>query len=238
MPTTTNKQRVITQIFTTLKKHYEPREPEPRPVLEQFLYAICRESASRAQADRVFRNLQERFFDWNEIRVSSPREVEEALGSIPDADTRANRLIGFLQEVFETTFSFDLESLHKKGLKQAAKQLGRYQAANDYAVSWVIQHSLGGHALPLDGPSLGLLRRLGLLDGSEGDLEAMRTSLEHLIPKSRGPLFIELISAMAHDPSWEEQFDRLPRSLHSDCAESEGSAAPPMVERINRPKPR
>lgn len=239
MPTTTNKQRVLTQLFTTLKKRYAPVEPEPRPVLEQFLYAVCREGASRAQADRAYRNLQERFFDWNEIRVSSPREVEEALGNIPDADNRAQRLISFLQEVFETTFSFDLESLHKKGLKQAAKQLSRYQAANDYAVSWVIQHSLGGHAIPLDAPSTRVLRRLGLIDVSEGDSEALRTSLEHLIPKSRGPLFTELISAMAHDPSWEDQFESLPRSLASECADSEeNSTAAAMAERINRPKPR
>src|SRR5437588_12854788 len=114
MPTTTNKQRVLNQIFTTLKKRYEPVEPEPRPVLEQFLYAICREGAPREQADRAFRNLQERFFDWNEVRVSSVREVEEALDDIPDAEYRANRLVSFLQEVFETTYSFDLETLHKK----------------------------------------------------------------------------------------------------------------------------
>jgi endonuclease III len=238
MPTTTNKQRVLTQIFTTLKKRYEPVEPEPRAVLEQFLYAICREGASRAQADRAFRNLQERFFDWNEVRVSSPREVEEALGNIPEPESRANRLISFLHEIFETTFSFDLESLHKKGLKQAAKQLSRYQAANDYAVSWVIQHSLGGHAIPLDAPSIRVLRRLGLLAGSEEDLEALRTSLEHLIPKSRGPLFTELVSAIAHDPSWEDQFDGLPRSLAPECAESEENITSPTPERINRQKPR
>jgi endonuclease-3 len=232
MPTTTNKQRVLTQLFA-LKKRYDCVEPEPRPVLEQFLYALCREGATRAQADRAFRTLQERFFDWNEIRVSSPREVEEALGSIPDAENRANRLISFLQEVFETTFSFDLESLHKKGLKQAAKQLSRYQAANDYAVSWVVQHSLGGHAIPLDGPSIHIVRRLGLLEDAESDLEAMRTSLEHLIPKARGPLFTELVSALAHDPSWEDHFDGLP----PESAEEENLTSP-TTERINRQKPR
>src|SRR5262249_58269325 len=77
MPMTTNKQRLLTQIFTTLKKRYDPSEPEARSVLEQFLYAICREGASREQADRAFRNLKDHFFDWNEIRVSSAREVEE-----------------------------------------------------------------------------------------------------------------------------------------------------------------
>src|SRR5437870_7061234 len=235
MPTAVNKQRVIAQMFTTLKKRYDPREPEARPVFEQFLYAVLREGATREQADRAFNNLQETFFDWNEVRVSSAREVEEALGDIPDAENRANRPVSFLQEVFETTFSFDLEPLHKKGLKQAAKQLSRYQAANDYAVSWVIQHSLGGHAIPLDVPSIRVVRRLGPIDGNEGDLEALRTSLEHLIPKSRGPLFTELISAMAHDSSWEEQFN----GLVPECSDSEdnGTTAA-LAERINRPKPR
>src|SRR5438105_8457994 len=176
MPTTSNKQRVLTQIFTTLKKRYNPVEPESRPVLEQFLYAVCREGVSRAQADRAFRNLRERFFDWNEIRVSSPRELEEALGNLADAESRAQRLISFLQEVFETTFSFDLEPLHKKGLKQAAKQLSRFQAANDYAVSWVVQQSLGGHAIPLDTASLRVLRRLGLIEDDHIDLETLRAS--------------------------------------------------------------
>jgi endonuclease III len=236
MPTTTNKQRLLSQLFSTYRKRYDPAEPEPRPVLEQFLYAVCREGATRDQADRAFHSLQERFFDWNEVRVSSPREVEEALGDIPDAEPRAGRLISFLQEVFETTFSFDLELLHKKGLKQAAKQLGRYQAANDYAVAWVVQQSLGGHALPLDVPSLRLLRRLGLVEEGDGDAEAQRASLEHLIPKARGPLFVEIVSAMAHDPRWEGGEDGLGDVGHASLpTAADGGAA---SARLGRPKPR
>jgi endonuclease-3 len=236
---TTNKQRLLTQIFTTLKKRYDPSEPEARSVLEQFLYAICREGASREQADRAFRNLKDHFFDWNEVRVSSAREVEEALGKIPDAESRANRLVSFLQEVFETTFSFDLESLHKKGLKQAAKQLSRYQAANDFTVAWVIQHSLGGHAIPLDVPSLRVLRRLGLLEDGEADLETLRASLEHLIPKARGPLFSELISALAHDEDWEDDPSCPIRPLTQDSLTSEENGASAVIaERGNRLKPR
>ncbi len=239
MPTTTNKQRVLTHIFTALKKRFEPAEPEVRPVLEQFLYAICREGATRWQADRAYRNLQDRFFDWNEIRVSSPREVEEVLGDLSEPEVRAQRLITFLQEVFETTYSFDLESLHKKGLKQAAKQLSRYQAANDYVVAWVMQHSLGGHAIPLDAPTLRVLRRLGLLDDQEDDLETLRTSLEHLVPKARGSMFIELISAMAHDSSWEDDPHCPPLLEDEECsATHENGASSSVSERLSRPKPR
>src|SRR5262249_37563679 len=136
MATATNKQRVLNHLLSATKKS-APAEEEPLSVLEQFIYALCREGATREQADGAFRALRERFFDWNEVRVSSQRELEEALADLPDPELRAQRVVNFLQEVFETTFSFDLEGLHKKGLKQAAKQLARYQAASEYVGAWV-----------------------------------------------------------------------------------------------------
>jgi endonuclease III len=240
MPAITNKQRLLTQLFTLLKKHYEPAEPEARPVLEQFLYAVCREGTTRKEADRAYQILRERFFDWNEIRVSSPRELEEALADLPEAEARANRLVSFLQEVFETTFSFDLESLHKKGLKQAAKQLARYQAANDYAVAWVIQQALGGHAIPLDGPSIRALRRLGLLEGNSEDPEGLRASLEHLVPKARGALFNELVSALADEVCTEMDPHCAGCPLAGDCPTGQEvlGGAEATVGRLSRPKPR
>jgi endonuclease-3 len=221
MAATTNKQRVLNQLFAAQPKG-GPREcgegkAEARPVLEQFLYAICREGVSRERAERAYRALRERFFDWNEIRVSSSREVSEALAGLPDPEGRAQRVIDLLQEVFETDFSFDLEGLHKKGLKQAAKQMARYKAANDYAVAWVVQQSLGGHAIPLDAPSLRVLRRLGLVEGEHADLEALRASLEHQVPKSRGPLFNDLVSALAEDYCWQEDPGCPSCPLSSSC---------------------
>lgn len=197
MPTTTNKQKVLDKILNALKKRHEPQESETRPILEQFMYAICREGATRQDADRAYQNLRDRFYDWNEVRVSSPREVEDALEGLPESELRSQRVISFLQEVFETTYSFDLESMHKKGLKQAAKQLSRYQAATDFAVAWVVQQSLGGHAVPLDGPSLRALCRLGLIEEESSDLEATRAGIEHLVPKAKAAQFCDILSALA-----------------------------------------
>jgi endonuclease-3 len=239
MPNTTNKQRLLTQLFTGLKNRYGAGEPASRPVLDQFLYAVCREGTTQEKADRAFRALSERFFDWNEIRVSSPRELEEALSDLPEPESRATRLISLLQEIFETTFSFDLEPLHKKALKQAAKQLARYQAANDYTVSWVVQNALGGHAIPLDGPTVRVLRRLGFLEENQDDPEILRASLEHLIPKIRGPLFGELISALAEELCWESDPNCPSCPLSHECPTGQETARETVaVGRGNRPKPR
>src|SRR5262249_20718351 len=89
MPTATNKQRLLTHLFNALSKRYGPTADDARPVLEQFIYGICREGTTRERADRAFKTLQERFFDWNEIRVSSVRELEEALSDLPEAELRA-----------------------------------------------------------------------------------------------------------------------------------------------------
>ncbi|MCS6851896.1 MAG: hypothetical protein NZ700_12095 [Gemmataceae bacterium] len=239
MPSTVNKQRLLTQLLTILKKRYEPLEPESRPVLEQLLYAICREGTTRALADRAFHNLKERFFDWNEVRVSSPREIAEALGEVPQAGERAQRLISLLQEVFETTFSFDLDGLRKKGVKQAAKQLARYQATNDFVVSWVVQRSLDGHAVPLDSPSLRVLRRVGLVEGDDNNLEAIRSSLEHVVPKAKAPLLAELLSALADELCVEDEPRCGSCPLCAECPTGqEALRSPAALGRVNRPKPR
>ncbi|HYV38973.1 MAG TPA: hypothetical protein VE988_25030 [Gemmataceae bacterium] len=198
MQTTVNKQRVFQQLFTAAARHAKG-EPESRPVLEQFLYAICREGVTRELADRAFRSLRDNYFDWNEVRVSSPRELAESMDCLPDAEGRGQRVVDFLQEVFETTFSFDLESLQKKGVKLAAKQLSRYQAASEYVVSSVVQNSLGGHAIPLDDGSLRVVRRLGLIENETDDLEALRSSLEHQVPKAKAATFSDAISAVAYE---------------------------------------
>ncbi len=107
--------------------------------------------------------------------------------------------------------------MRKKGLKEAAKQLARYQAANEYVVAWVVQQSLGGHAIPLDLPTLRAARRLGLIDGDPDDLEAARASLEHLVPKAKGPLFCDLISNVAADACWEDEPHCSGCPLVGDC---------------------
>jgi endonuclease-3 len=225
MPAITNKQQLLTQVQAALKKRFPLPAVEvesPRPLLEELIYAICREGSTTAEADAAFERLKKSFVDWNEIRVSTVQEVADALRPLPQAGLRAGWIIGVLQAVFELNYSFEIGDMEKKGLKHAAKQISRYfntkdletkglkQAAkqiarfkqvNDFAVAWVVQRSLGGHAIPLDGPTLRVLQRLGVVEADVDleDLESLRSGLEHIIPKARGPEFTELMSLHAKE---------------------------------------
>jgi len=219
MATIINKPKIVTQLLATQSKAARVTAATPaRPVLEQFIYAVLREDTTRGLADRAYRALQDGFYDWNEVRVSSDQEVAEALAGLPCAEDRARRIREFLQEVFETTFSFDLEPLQKKGVKQAAKQLSRFAAANDYVVAFVVQHSLEGHSMPLDGRSVRVLKRLGLVDEDESNNETMRSSLEHQVPKAKGSAFIDLVSDLAESVCWEDDPSCSSCALHHSCA--------------------
>jgi endonuclease-3 len=218
MAITMNKQRLVNQIFTQLASPTKDDDSPARSVLEEFVYAILREGHTSGAADQAFAALKKEFFDWNEIRVSMVEEIVAIIGPwISGAETRAQRIIDLLQEVFETTFSFELEGLDKKGLKQAGKALSRYQAATDYAVAWVTQKSLGGHSLPLDAAALRCLKRMKLVDEDQSDLEAIRASLEHQVPKTKGMQFIDVLSVLAKDHCWEEDPDCGKCPLKTSC---------------------
>src|SRR3954454_4247591 len=112
MPAITNKQQLLTFAQNALKKKFPlaVSEPpaEPRPLLEELIYAICREGSTPADADAGYARLRKAFIDWNEVRVSTVQEVGEILRPLPGSGTRAKHIIGLLQEVFEDKYSFDL----------------------------------------------------------------------------------------------------------------------------------
>jgi endonuclease-3 len=221
MAATMNKQQLLLQVHATLKKKYSvPDGPsEPRPILEEVVYAIIREGTPTELADAVYKKFKEAFFDWNEVRVSTIQEVAEVLYGLPEAGSKAKRLIEFLQEHFERTYSFSMEDLEKKGLKQSAKQLSRYKdhGVNDFVVAWVTQRSLGGHAIPLDDPTIRTLNRLGILEEEIEDYEATRGTLEHYIPKSKGIEFTETIIQLATTTCTADQPACPTCPLKADC---------------------
>lgn len=194
-----NKQKQIAKLTTLIRK---VEEPVTMDVLHRMIYAILREGTTREEADQAFKKLGESFFDLNEIRVSSAREVARAIRALPDSMDRADRIISILQEVFETTYSFDMESLHKKGLKQAQKMLERYRGSSPFMVAYVLRHSMDGHAMPVDADMLRCLKRLGLVEDL-ADVESAQATLENAIPKTKGIAVTEALTQIAQEYCFE-----------------------------------
>ena len=248
MPAITNKQQLLTASVDRLRKRFPLPAPAAdgesgRTVLEELIYAACREGTTTADADRAYAALRAAFVDWNEVRVNTVPEVGEVLRPLPQPGGRAKRIIALLQAVFEERYSFDLGDVVKKGLKDTARKLRFYKdGVDDYAVAWVVQRTLGGHAVPLDGPTVRVLRRLGVVEAADADApeapEAMRGTVEHLIPKAKDAEFTELFSVHAK----ELCVDGVPHCplcpLKADCPTGHEVLAKKPAEPKPKPKPR
>lgn len=235
-----NKQTQLAHLQAAIKKKTTAHADSPeRPVLDEVVYAILRDGATPEQADAAFARLKDKdvFFDWNEIRVSSVQEVADAVHGLPGAGDKGERVIKFLQEVFDELYTFDLGDISKKGVKQAAKQLGRYKSGvNEFVVAWVTQRALGGHAVPLDHPTARVLQRVGVLDPESDDMEAARGTLEHFIPKTAGPDFTDRAAVFAATVCTEDhpKCDACPMLTH--CPTGQALAATKAAKKDAKPK--
>jgi endonuclease-3 len=207
---TQSKAQFLNEVHTLLKKRYKPKPDRSGgrlTVLEAVIYGLCHEGTTREQANQALSRFKDGFFDWNEVRVSTIEEIQEALAGMPETEGRAQRIRRFLRQLFERTYGFTLEALAKKSLKDAVKSLEVYEAlGSDYVLATVIQQSLGGHAIPVDEPMRRALARLGVA-GAEADGAALRALLERAVPKNRGGEFLDLVEELAHDTCVEGEPD-------------------------------
>jgi endonuclease-3 len=190
---TTNRTALLHKLHRVLKRTYKitPVRGE-QPVLESLLFACCLENARHGVAREALAKVRESFFDWNEIRVSTVKELAETLSALPDPIAAAARLKSILQAVFETDYSFELEHLKKQNLGAAIKRLQKLPGTTPFAVAYTTQTALGGHAIPLDEGTLGALVVLGLVSAADAQNGAV-PGLERAIPKSKGQEFGALV---------------------------------------------
>lgn len=181
-----NRAGQINKVLKVVKKHYKPASAsKDRTLLEHLLFACCLENSPHDAAEKVFHGLSTDYFDWNEVRVSTVRELAEALKPLNDPQDSATRLKRVLQSVFETHYSFDLEPMKKQNIGQAVKTLEKYNGSTPFVVAYVTQNALGGHAIPINQGLLESMRIVGVVTDAEA-AKGTVPGLERIVPKSKG----------------------------------------------------
>lgn len=187
------------KLHKVLKKHFHVVAPDAnRTVFEQLVFACCLENAHYDRAEEAFAALEHSFFDWNEIRVSTVRELCDVFGCLPQPPAAANRVKRVLQSVFESSYSFDLEELGKQNLGPAVEHLKKLDGTSQFAVAYVTQASLGGHAIPIDAGALGALHVVELVSEEEAEAGTIR-GMERAVAKSKGLEFGSLLHQLGAD---------------------------------------
>ena len=166
--------------------------------MEHVLYGCCLENSTAEAVDEVFARLEQNYFDWNEIRVTSIAELSLSMASLSDPSEAARRLKGALHGIFETHYAFDIDALRKQNLGAAVKEFQQLGKLTKFGLAYVTQYGLSGHTIPINRTSLQLLVWLGLI--SEAEAASHRVpGLERTISKKQGPEFGSLLHQLAVD---------------------------------------
>ena len=196
---TPNRAGLLKKTFRVLKKHYKSVIPiGDRSTLEHLLYACCLENTHAEATDEAYAKLQESYFDWNEIRVTSVSELAEVLSALTDPADAATRLKQVLQMVFETYYSFDLEHLKKQNLGKAVKELEKYTGTTNFSVDYVSQNSLGGHSIATNTGAVHTMVVLGIVTEAEATKRRL-PGVERAISKAKGIEFTSLLHQLGTD---------------------------------------
>jgi hypothetical protein len=186
-------------LLKSLRKHYKPlAEPPERSVLEHLLYACCLEDARVEQADEGFAKLQQTYFDWNEVRVTTAVELAEALKPLPFPMQAASRIKQCLQSIFETRYQYDIDDMKKANLGKATAELEAWKGMSAFVVSYVSQHALGGHSIPASQLICEAMWQCDVLSLAEIQKKAL-PGIERAIPKNKGVEFAGLMHQFASD---------------------------------------
>ena len=189
---TPNRAAIYSKIHKVLKKHFKPINPEKLTVLEHLVYACCLENSTYEAADAAFAGLREKFFDWNEVRVSTVAELAEVIKETYRPSEQAANVKRSLQSIFESSYSFDLDGLRKQNIGKSIKDLGRNDGITNFSIGYVTQNGLGGHSIPLGRGELDALVILGAISTAEAE-KNQAPALERSIPKNKGVEFGSLL---------------------------------------------
>lgn len=183
----------LEQLHKSLKKHFKfVEDTTERTVLEHLLYACCLEDARAEQADEAFAKLQQTYFDWNEVRVSTVIELGEVLSHLPNAAAAGHRIKRCLQSLFESRYQYDIDDLKKANLSKATEELQAWQGMTPFVLNYVSQHALGGHAIPVGNASLDALVAADIVTPAEAEKKTL-PGAERAIAKNKGLEFSSLL---------------------------------------------
>ena len=150
----------------------QPSIPEPDDPLHRLVVAIlavgCSDETAQRAVDRALSNM----VDWNEMRVSSARELNRATGNaIPQGVRQCQRVLDALQSIYDHENRLSLNRLKSLGRREARHFLESLDGVDEYAAASVLLWSLGGHAVPVNDRLLEALRKAELVNLDTGRAE-------------------------------------------------------------------
>lgn len=146
-----------------------PRGAEGYPwsFLDLIMFHKLHLSMSAEKAVKGFRALKESFVDWNEVRISSVREIQEALAFCPGSLDLAVFVKDILEVLHRERQDVSLEFLAEMNLGEIRQFLKQFKRLDPSTAEVILRVRKGYPVLPIAPAVETVLERLGVLRKGE-----------------------------------------------------------------------
>jgi len=201
METFTDKTKRLDRIRRALKRKYGdvPRPPVTHPV-EHAVRTVLAEEATRADVDAAMERIRHHFIDFNDLRVSRPREIRDVLGDdFPRASAKARVIPRLLDQVFKRHNSMVWDFLEEMGKIECRAFFEALEEVRPYVAATMARDCAEAHTFPVDRDIGRVLARLGLVDADADSESDMQAFMERAVKSDEAWPLHALLHRLAED---------------------------------------
>jgi endonuclease III len=196
-----DKVKRLERVRLALRRPYgdPPRLVVTHPV-DHAMLAILWEETTFKKAQEALDRLHEEFVDLNDLRVSRPREIREALGqTFPRSGPKARLIPRLLDQVFKHHNSMVWDFLETMGKTDVRAFFEKMDEVRPFVAAVIARDCAGAHAFPVDNDVARVLGRLAVLDpGTQTEID-MQALLERAVKANRAYETYWLVKRLGED---------------------------------------
>jgi endonuclease III len=191
------RSRLLRQVLGILEKARGRRRRRRRPdALETLLHSVLAGNGNDLLAAKILEKLHLELVDWNELRVTTPRDIEEMIAPLPDAAEKALILRRILHKLFRERHSLSLGHFKRFGQERLSQDLDELGGLNPAMRDRILLKAFDVNVLPLTEDIERVTKRLGLIE-SYLTSDKVKEAIEEILPPKRVYSFYHLMSEHA-----------------------------------------
>lgn len=191
------RSRLLRRVLGILEKHLGRRRRRRRPdPLETLLHSILAGDGDDLLAAKIMVELAEHLVDWNELRVTTPRGIEELISPLPDAGEKALIIRRVLQKLFRQRHSLALSHFKRYGQPRLWAELGRFGGLTQPMKARILLKAFDFNVLPVTADIERLAKRIGLVE-TYLTRDKVEEAVNAILPPKRVYSFYHLMSEHA-----------------------------------------
>lgn len=141
-------------------------------VLDSLVRTMLSQNTTDKTSIRAFKKLKERFPDWEEVRVSPNKDVEDAIREGGLSEIKTERIKLLLDHLKSTRNECSLEWLREKDTEFVKEYLGQFKGVGPKTISCTLMFALHRDDFPVDTHVLRISKDLGWVAKSASREEA------------------------------------------------------------------